>query len=251
MFFLPSDVIAVCSELDLILRNRSASAGTRARAYVRVACWHTRANTYRKNGRGRAREEERRRARREHETSGADWMTEWHSADVPSDVSRVTPSLLSVYILKLRHWARATHCILSTNHFFRLPFLPWPIPERDTTRQRVPLSSLFHRNPIADRSVRSFRFMRSVRRSTYFHLCIKNRTRYFSRFESPSLSLRSGLRRLCTLTKHFDSIRSIVVGRTSPDARWFHWENSTQVSTILRLGFYEIGKFISITTIRC
>lgn len=170
MFFLPSDVIAVCSELDLILRNRSASAGTRARAYVRVACWHTRANTYRKNGRGRAREEERRRARREHETSGADWMTEWHSADVPSDVSRVTPSLLSVYILKLRHWARATHCILSTNHFFRLPFLPWPIPERDTTRQRVPLSSLFHRNPIADRSVRSFRFMRSVRRSTYFHL---------------------------------------------------------------------------------
>lgn len=240
MFFLPSDVIAVCSELDLILRNRSASAGTRARAYVRVACWHTRANTYRKNGRGRAREEERCRARGEHETSGADWMTEWHSADVPSDVSRVTPSLLSVYILKLRHWARATHCILSTNHFFRLPFLPWPIPEPDTTRQRVPLSLPFHRNPIADRSVCSFRFMRSVRR---FYLWIKHRTRYFSRFESPSLSLKSRPRWLCALTKHFDSvrsIRSIARYRTHADSietiqrrflRFYVWVSTKSVSS--------------------
>lgn len=31
-------------------------------------------------------------------TSGADWMTEWHSADVSSGVSRITPSPLSVCI---------------------------------------------------------------------------------------------------------------------------------------------------------
>lgn len=142
-------------------------------------------------------------------------MTEWHSADVPSDVSRVTPSLLSVYILKLRHWARATHCILSTDHFFRLPFLPWPIPERDTARQRVPLSSLFHRNPIADRSVRCFRFTRSVRRSTYLHLRAKNRTRYFSRFESPSLALKSELRRL---RWHFDPSSLDARYRTRADS---------------------------------
>lgn len=40
------------SELDLILRNRSASAGTRARAYVRVPCWCTRATLTARTGEG-------------------------------------------------------------------------------------------------------------------------------------------------------------------------------------------------------
>lgn len=201
--------------LSRFARNSISSfgIGVRVRVRVRVRTCALRAGILALTLTARMAEGER---EKKHETSGADWMTEWHSADVPSDVSRVTPSLLSVYILKLRHWARATHCILSTDHFFRLPFLPWPIPERDTARQRVPLSSLFHRNPIADRSVGSFRFTRSVSRSTYFYLRANNRTRYFSRFQSPSLALKGELRRLCALTKHLDSvrsIRSIVVGR--------------------------------------
>lgn len=44
---------------------------------------------------GERRERER---RGNHETSRVGWMTEWHSADVPSGVSRVTPCPLSVCI---------------------------------------------------------------------------------------------------------------------------------------------------------